>query len=158
MDHIDVVLPPVAAHSLNDGCPFLAPPFKKSPEGILVSVSTAPKKPFFLHVIDISMVGMPSLSTDLINADKSYLLIVFPCSSIGDRCIHRAFDGIPGDVEKSRHLIPRQQSGPEGKYRNEGKTEGLFAHRPGDPFNLNPMLGTGNPSRTVGENHRNAPE
>ena len=63
---------------------------------------------------------------------------------------------VPGDVKKPCNLIPRQQPIPEGKHGDKGKTEGLFAHIPGNVFNPNAMLWTSEPSRTVVKKHWNA--
>jgi len=158
MNDIDIVLPHVAADTYDSICPFLSPPLKESTKGVLVSVSATPDESFPFQVIDISMVSMPSLSADLINANESHMLIVFPCYSIGNGSLNGASYRVPGNIEKPGHLIPRQQSRPESQYSDKRKTDRLFAHAPGNMFNTNAMLRTSDPSRRVIKKHWDAPK
>ena len=67
-----------------------------------------------------------------------------------------ASDRVPGYLVKSSYLIPRQQTRPESKHRDQGETERPFSHAPGDRLHLHPMLRTADPSAgSVGERNGN---
>jgi hypothetical protein len=158
MNDIDVVLPHVTADALNGGRAFLAPPLKESTQGVFVPMSTAPDEPFSLQIIDIGMVGMPFLPADLIDADEPDSLVVFPFSPIVNGSLYCASDRTPGDMEKSSHLIPWQQTRPEREDRDKGETERSFPHAPGNTFHLHPMLRTGDPSGSVVDKNGDTPQ
>jgi hypothetical protein len=158
MDDIDIVLPHVAADSLNGGSAFLAPPLKESTQGVFVPMSTTPDEPFSLQIIDIGMVRMPFLSADLINADEPDSLVVFTCSPICNRSLYCASDRVPGDIEQSSYPIPWQQTRPEREDRDKGETERSFPHAPRDTLHLHPMLTTGDPSGSVVDTNGDTPQ
>jgi len=61
----------------------------------------------------------------------------------------------PGEVSKSFNPAV---GCPECKYRNEGKTDGLFPHAPWNLLHLDTMLRAPNPPGLVVEKNRNSPE
>jgi len=158
MNDIDVVLPHVTTDSLNSGSACVAPPLKEPPQGVLIPVSATPYEAFSLQIIHIGVVGVPFLSADLIDANESDSLVIFPFSPIFNGSLYRASDRIPGDIEKSGYLVPRQQSSPERKDRDKGETESSFPHAPRDTFHLHTMLAAFDPSGPVVDKNGDTPQ
>jgi hypothetical protein len=104
------------------------------------------------------MVDMAFLSANLIDADEPDTSIVFLLPAVSDSSIHRASNRVPGNVEKPGHLIPGQQSGPEGKHGDKRKTDGLLTHVPRYAFHLDSVLRAFDPSGTVIEKDSDTPK
>jgi hypothetical protein len=158
MNDIDVVLPHVTTDSLDSGRAFFSPPLKKPSQGVFIPMGTAPYEPFSVQIIHIGVIGVPFLSADLIDADESDSLVIFPFSPIFNGSLYCPSDSIPRDIEQSSYLIPWQQSSPESKNRDKGETERSFPHAPRDTFHLHPMLRTFDPSGSVIDKNGDPPQ
>jgi hypothetical protein len=157
-DDIDVALPHIAAHTLDGSSALCAPPLKESAERVLIPVGASPDKPSPFQIVDLGMVDMAFLSANLIDAYQPDIPVVFTLSAVSDSSIHRASHCVPRDIEKHGHLIPREQSGPEGKHGDKGKTDGLLAHVPGNTFHPNTMFRTFDSPGTVVKKDSNTPQ
>jgi hypothetical protein len=158
LDDIDIVLPHIAAHTFNGGSALCAPPLKESTQRIFVPMGASPDESFLFQIVNLSMVDMAFLSANLIDAYQPDIPVVFPLPAVSDSCIHRASDCVPRDIEKHGHLIPREQSGPEGKHGDEGETDGLFAHAPGNTFHLDSVFRTSDSPGMVVEKDSDTPK
>ena len=158
MNDIDVVLPHVTAHTLNGGRAFFAPPLKESPKRIFIPVGSTPYEPFPLQIIYICVVGMPFFPADLINANEPDRLVILSLSAILYRGFHCCPDRVPGDIEKPGNLIPWQHPRPESQDCDQGKTDRLFPHAPGNSFHPDPMFRAHHSPGPVTKKDGNAPE
>jgi hypothetical protein len=121
-------------------------------------MGASPDESFPFQIVNLGMVDMAFLSANLIDAYQPDIPVVFPLPAVSDSCIHRASDCVPRDIEKHGHLIPREQSGPEGKHGDEGETDGLFAHAPGNTFHLDSVFRTSDSPGMVVEKDSDTPQ
>ena len=121
-------------------------------------MGASPDESFPFQIVNLGMVDMAFLSANLIDAYELDISIVFLLPAVGHSSIHRASNRVPGDVEKPGHLIPGQQSGPEGKHGDKRKTDGLLAHVPRYTFHLDSMFNTFDSARTIVKKDSDTPK